>query len=362
MQLSQFLDLLRYILSFIEKSQVLAEYSAVLNVINQLKKKARSEVQVMEVKEILKKLDSFHSDIDSENKNELFSAALAIIDQHGTLGSRAMNELHKATAKMESDLQPLVKCIGKLRDETEQLLNRVNADIRGMEQIVALKAEVTSLPVTDASHLFSIEFSRQANIDTMADLEKNARIWNSILQAFITVTRSDSADVQIYSISKHRIEIHANDRVISSITKGLTSILNSYHKTLDILKLQLEIYQLKLARNREIDILLREEMKDLLEVNSVTVAHEITNQYEWAGDQAEEDLYLLVQVSLKQVFGFFEKGGRINAQISGELNDLNMKISQVITELDNLKSASNISEFKEDSVIQTENPILSEEH
>lgn len=338
MQLTQFLDSLKHILSYIERDKVLTEYSTILSIISQTDKESISASQLKKVKESLKKLDSFHKKIETENKNELFCSVMAIIDNQNTLGSKAISEIHKASTKIESDTIPLVECIWLLRDETKQLLVKIEENIKVLELLSVTSINDTLLPVVDASCLFNIEFHQQASIGTMADLEKNSRIWDSILQAFIKLTRSNVSDVSIHRISKDKIEISTNEKVISSITKGLTSILNSYNKTLDILKLQFEIYQLNLTRNNEIDTLLKEEMKDLLEINSSTVASELITEYEWNGDLLEEDIYKQIKVSLIQVFSFFEKGGRISTQQSGNLKELNKRINQAILDLEQLKN------------------------
>jgi hypothetical protein len=231
------------------------------------------------------------------------------------------------------------------------LLNQLTFDVKKIEKILAVNFVEKSENVIDASHQFCIEFSREATNSTMAELEKNARIWNSILNAFIVVTHSNSTDIQIFEISKNKIEIFSNDNVIASLAKGLTSILNSYYKTLDILKLQLEIYQLSLSRNKEIDILLEDEMKDILQNNTANVVQEIITQYQWIGDNKEEDIYRMLNISLIQVFGFFEKGGRISTRIESEINQLNSNINKVIIELEILRKKLNHQEHFENSEI-----------
>ena len=129
MQLSQFLDLLRYILSSIEKNHILSEYSAALDIINQAEKQTLSTAQTFKLNVILKKLELFHTNINTDKKNEFLISALAIIDKNETLGFKAKDALNKASENVEFNQQPMIECIGLLINKTEQLLKSIKADL-----------------------------------------------------------------------------------------------------------------------------------------------------------------------------------------------------------------------------------------
>lgn len=322
----------------IDNSQYLDDLNQIIELLSSSKNHALSKNQTKDLKKrsqsLLVRLIEMETFCQNPNILQVFSE----LDSNQIFNNQTFSSLRHLLANYsENNLSEIIDNLEVLKNESQLIVNKINSKIY---EVNHLNPKFANYNKSKTMNHFNIEFNRDTEIKNISDLEKNARIWNSILHTFVLVTRSQSEDIVLINLSNKKFEIQSNTNIISSLTKGLVSILNSYHKTLDIYRLQLEVNLMNLSRLSEIKNLLQDEIHEIIEENTAQISQEITSDFNW-DNNSNNEVYNLLHVALRQIFSFYEKGGSITSENSIELQELNKKINQAIVELQELKNKIN---------------------
>ncbi|HEX2968677.1 MAG TPA: hypothetical protein VHO46_06195 [Bacteroidales bacterium] len=253
------------------------------------------------------------------NKEALFGKAAAVwldqlFEQNRNDLKAISNELGKKSKQVTKFAETLVKY--------QQMFDQILPD------------EFTDKNEDSLKPMLVLYFVENLQVQSIADLERYAKLWDCILGSFSRLTGEFNHSLEVSSFKQGRLilGVSIEERTLGVIMNGFFSILAVLPAILKIRKVQLEIAQLRLTNNNYHQ-LLEEEIRILIhntaEESAIALVSE--NSPELRKDEAVKDE--LVR-SLKQVLSFVEKGGKIEYKVPSGINgsaDMNKLLIESFT-------------------------------
>lgn len=230
------------------------------------------------------------------NKNQLFGKAAAdYLDNLITPENKDYKSIY-------SGLNRRVTQISKLSETLSQLQKLFD---------LVIPAELFQIDdeTNNESSLF-LYFEGQLLVQNISDLERYARLWDSILSAFSKLTGEENLALDINSFRKGNIVlgVATKDKTLSALMTGVTGIFDLLSVVLKIRKIQVEVELLPFQNN--LTELLEEEIQTLINQKAFELAQKLVSVYPnetYISDEITSD----ISRSLKQILSFVVRGGKI---------------------------------------------------
>jgi hypothetical protein len=174
---------------------------------------------------------------------------------------------------------------------------------------LVMPAELAATAEELQSPSLVLYFEGNLSIQSIADLERYSRLWDSILAVFCKLTETDNPPIDISSVNNGNIilRVSVNNLILSSIMTGVTGILSVLPVKLKIKKIQNEMLQLNLQN--DFVRALEDEIEFLVNTKALAAASKITEGL--PSIQNPEETISALARCLKQILSFVEKGGKI---------------------------------------------------
>ena len=304
MQLHLIIEIIDFIKKEIESKQIIARYEKLLAVI----KKIGSNPDKDHSEELA---EARNSVVTAQNETEPVNWSYSKyrifleLDKDGILGKRAVQTLNSIFDLNQANPAGISKEIKKIVGNINRVLS-TNTDALQILSCFSLSDSGNS-----EKALLTLFFEGKTSVNTIHDIERYSRIWDSIIRDFAILTMQDECESVVESIDKKSmiIQITKGDKILESLSYGTGKIIDTYSKILRIRKLQLEVAQLEL--NNSIQELLEEEITITINRTSGEVVTELLEMNEWKNQPGKDEVYGNVQKSLILIFDFIEKGGKI---------------------------------------------------
>lgn len=346
MHINQLVDILTFINKVIEQNDLLGKYKYLLNLaasptIN------KDEIIKNQLIESKNQLATLLIDLDPKKWGEATYKIYIKYEKFDLLGEEAALKLNKIIDDHADNLKLVVPLLDEIIASFNSLLASTKQLLSGLDPLTkpGLKSAANA-EIEERHHLLYIQFDEAIFIKNIGQLEKFCRIWNRILASFAVLTREPADEIRIHDIESTSITFYTGIKTINALTKGSYQVLKGYKKVLEVRRLQLELDGLSLNYKDEIKNLLEEEVVNIVDVISDSIAGELTKKFEWEGQFEFDDIKASIQVSLKQTLNFIEKGGRISSHHTKDLQDLN---SRVVTILKNISEMENNQILRENA-------------
>jgi hypothetical protein len=333
MQLQVIIEIIDFIKKEIESKQIISKYEQLLAVIKKIGTANDSDLSV-ELADARNSVVSALNDTEPQNWSYSRLKLLLELDKDGIIGTRASKTLNSIFDANQANPPKIAKEIKKIVENIKKILNSSTDSL----QILSC----FSVPAggNQGGTMLTLFFEGKTSVQTINDIERYTRIWNSIINDFAILTMQAECQPGIESIDKKSIVLNIpdGDKILDALSYGTAKIIETYDKILRIRILQLEV--IKLALNGEIRELLEEEIKIIINKTSGDVVSELMKMNNWENREENEELFVNVQKSLKLVLNFVEKGGKMEyllskgSKVIDERNKMLVSIYEVVNEIE----------------------------
>ncbi len=355
MNLNKLIDVLNYLDNEINSQKIVATYNKLLGLMNEYDLD-RSDVILKNIEQEKKRILKFH--IDFKNKTWLESQKDVIdrLNKDGVLGELGIENFNKIFRNFKDNPKDAADRIQIRINEFNSLLKEISVLLKSLEPIFISNSELNEENLEE-NNLLIIKFKENSFFQNINLLEKFCRIWSKIIMSFMYLTKEDIKPAYIQSISKDYIVFFLEEETIETLTNAAYEVLKGYKKVIEVRRLQLEIESINLTNKEELRDLLEDEVLNIVDIISSQVTYELISQFNWETKPKKNELHKSIQISLKQIVNFIEKGGSIESKKSQELKKLNEKIILILNNIKELEGNNNYNKeyyfdvsFEEDEV------------
>lgn len=356
MNLNKLLDVLNYLDNEINSQKLIATYSKLLGLMNDYDLD-RSDIILKNIEQEKKKILKFHNGVKNKTWFESQKDVISRLNKDGVLGELGIEKFNKIFKNFKDNPKAAAERIQIRINEFNSLQKEISLLLKSLEPIIISTNEHNEENLED-DNLLIIKFKENSFFQNINLLEKFCRIWSKIIMSFMYLTKEDIKPVYIESISKDYIIFFLEKETIETLTNAAYEVLKGYKKVIEVRRLQLEIESINLTNKEELRDLLEDEVLNIVDILSSQVTYELISQFNWETKPKKNELHKSIQISLKQIVNFIEKGGSIESKNSRELKKLNEKIIIIlnnIMELENNNTYNNKEfyfdvSFEEDDV------------
>lgn len=310
MRVNQLLEILHYIISIGEETDLLEELQVLTNYLNQARQSPSPDISnklSSQRQEILQILEGSEPKDWPYTKRKLFN----LINSKGLIGYQAIKRINDSFNKYQGDPFGVVQEISVMIQELTQMESKYNSVVDLFKPFLDQYTEEEITPGHTVLYLF---FENNAILNTFKDLQNASKDWNINIRSFSRLASEPVQDVEIYSIEQGSIifGLIAGIGTATALAKGINEILKVYERVLNIRKIQLETKKLKL--DLSIQKIYEDEINKIIETASEKAAEKLIKEY--LGDQlgGKGDIGNGISIALKKMFEFIEKGGKIDYQ------------------------------------------------
>ncbi len=355
MNLNKLIDVLSYIENEIKNYNLISVYNNLIELMYDYDlDKNESILKKIEIEK--KKITKFHNEFKSKIWLESQNDVIERLNKDDVLGKPALDSLTKIFKLFKENPKEAGDKIQIHITEINSLLKEISLLLKSLEPIIVSPNELNDSNLED-NNLLIVKFKDNSFFQNINLLEKFCRIWNKILMSFMYLTNERIKPAFIDSISKDSITFYLEKETIETLTNAAYEVLKGYKKVIEVRRLQLEIESINLTNKDELKDLLEDEVINIVDIISSQVTYELIAQYNWDKKDKKDELHKNVQISLKQIVNFIEKGGSIESTGSGDLKKLNEKIIVILNNIKELETNNNYSKdfyfdisFEEDEV------------
>ena len=341
------LEKLKEVLSFVENHVKTKEYiqhyqTLSVNLAEYAKTKSNEILMEIEIEKNI--ILNFHNDFTLKHWLESQRKTIRNLNKNKLLGKEAILKLNLLFNKNIDTPAELERNINKIIKDLNGLLLEIDVILKGLAPIIDDSGNKKNKFEDEQLDLLVVSFEDGTFFQNINLLEKFCRIWNRILMSFMYLTNEDIKPVKIHDISARSISFMIDSDTIKALTKGAYEVLKGYKKVLEIRKLQLEINQLNLSNKFEIENLLEDEVINIVDIISSQVTYELTDKFDTHDKKLKEEIFKNIQISLKQIVNFIERGGKVESSDSKEFNELNDKIGNILSNIKDLETKGHTKE------------------
>lgn len=351
MHINQLLDIIQFIHKSASDSNLLDNYRNLLHVI---KHSSGNYAEAEFFDDYHSKIQNVLSTLDPVKWDDVYYKTFLKFENKDVLGKAAalrFENLLKLPHKeiVISELEKIISEANEFADSLQKLKTSLEPMVRSVAP-----GKNSGIDIEERHHLLYIQFNEGIFIKNISQLEKFCRIWNRILVSFAYLTHEAAEEVRVFDIESSSITFYTGIKTINSLTRGAIQTLKGYKKVLEVRRLQLELDGLNLSNKEEIKTLLEEEMVNIVDVISGSVTSEFMSKYNWNNSVEYDTVYSQVQISLKQIMNFIEKGGYIDSNHAGELRSLNKNVIEILNNIKQLENPARNIPVNDDKVITIE--------
>lgn len=356
MNLNKLIDVLNYLNNEINSHKLIATYNKLLNLMYAYELD-RNDIVLKDIEQEKKKILKFHNDFKNKTWSESQNDVIDRLNKDGLLGKLAIENFNKIFKTFKDNPKDAGDKIQISINEINSLLKEISVLLKSLEPILTSTNDLNDENLED-NNLLIIKFKENSFFQNINLLEKFCRIWSKIIMSFMYLTKEDIKPAYIESISKDYIIFFLEKETIETLTNAAYEVLKGYKKVIEVRRLQLEIESINLTNKEELRDLLEDEVLNIVDILSSQVTYELISQFNWEAKPKKNELHKSIQISLKQIVNFIEKGGSIESKNSRELNKLNEKIIVILNNIKELEDNNNYNNkefyfdvsFEEDEV------------
>ena len=333
-------ETLEKIETLLKEKQLVMHYQTLANHLFNLSKNFSDEL-VQKIYFEKKEIVRIHNEFTHENWTDLQIEYIKKINRDRLLGRKAVHRIllvfqfHNANPFEEArEIEQIIEDYNLLNIELSTLSKSLDTILHDSND----DAENTQ---TNSYNLLFLTFEEGTFFQNLTLLEKFCRIWNRILMSFTYLTGELVKPTLIYDIKPRSISFSLEPEAIKALTTSASKVLIGYKKVLEIRKLQLEVNNLNLHNKYELENLLEDEVVNIVDILSFQVSTKLVQTYDLRKKIRKEEIRKNIQIALKQIVNFIEKGGKIESTHSREMSDLNEKIIVLLKNIKDLETKTN---------------------
>ncbi len=330
MRIQTTIDLIDHLKTEIESRQLVRKFETLMELLDLAANSEGNDVTA----EIEKNKSQLIEDLlgmELSDGSYLNTVMLNKIDEHGVTGKRGASKLTSHFEENSINPVVLLKQIKAMASELRRF-GGMNTEL--------LKDFAIKTDTIDDKSLLAVMFEGKTKVNTINDFERYARIWNKIIIDYSDVIQGSTYEPLVFFVDKELliIDIPDGDKVLESIFFCSSRIVELYKKVLRIKHLQLEI--LSLSLDDEIFVSLEQELESATTNTIQNVVIDLIGMRD-TGD-GNEDLFLRICTSLRQIIDFLDKGGKlegITAKPSKEQTNINkhfLMVYDLVKDIDNI--------------------------
>ena len=293
-----------------------------------------TEEQVQKIEDQKKQIVKIHDDFTRETWTEVQIEFIKKFNRDRLLGQKAIRRILLVFQFHNADPFEEAKEVEQIIEDYNLLMIELTTLLKSLDTILIDSDDENSNQQANSYNLLFLSFEEGTFFQNLNLLEKFCRIWNRILMSFMYLTDETIKPTLIYDIKPRTISFSLEPEAIKALTTSACKVLVGYKKVLEIRKLQLEVNTLNLHNKYELENLLEDEVINIVDILSFKVSTELVDTYHFRKKIRKEELRKNIQIALKQIVNFIEKGGKIESTHSRELYEL---IEKIIVLLKNIK-------------------------
>ncbi len=285
--------------------------------------------------------ESVLSKIDESSKqiNEVQQDLIALFwyaPLHNFFKKSDIENITKSDLLNSSKIKPeeypaSIKLFNEIITSIKTILDVIQHFIKEFEQTLIVD-DVDNNKNNDTLKSLRIYFNEKTSINTLDELEKYTRIWNNILSAFRKLAKEDELPIAVQFVDKYSLVLNIGVKTANAILKAILETLNTQKRLLEIRNLKQEIQNVELSNEAEFEKLLEEEVETIIDEHSAILTRDLMQSFDL--DYLEnQKIFDSIQISLKQILNFIDKGGKIDSKQIIKNDELNIMNKGIVKEL-----------------------------
>ncbi len=334
MNLYQLTETLESIKKMIADKLLLLHYQTLANQLYSIASGSDSDDEIQVVEDKKKIITRIHTEFSQESWSDIQVEFIKKFNKNDLLGKKAIKRLQQVFVTFKDKPFEQAQEIEQIINDYDSLVVELTSLLKSLGTILFNSDEHQSDDQgLNYSHLY-ISFEEGTFFQHLSILEKFSRIWNRILMSFMYLTCETIKPTFVSEISSKTITFNLEPEAIKALTYSAVQVLKGYKKVLEIRRLQLEINNLNLSNKNELEDILEDEVINIVDIISLQVSMELVDKYDLSRKIRKEEIRRNIQIALKQIVNFIEKGGKIDSPHSKELREL---IERIILIIKNIK-------------------------
>lgn len=355
MQLRELTVVLNYIDELFNRHQPEEKYNRLINALSTART-SPSPAVTKQIGEVRAEIQTLQEAAEPVGWNVVRKKLFERFGADRLLGRKALERLNSIFAEHQADPAGAAQAIQEVVNEMSRLKGRVVQTRTGLGP---LSEEPEGKETREGEAVLQLVFEGDVSLKTIEDVENGSKKWGDIIAAFSRLARQPPEPARVLTIEKGSIifELIAGVLVVSAVAAGADKILALLERVLEIKKKALEVRNLGL-QNKQLATAIEKEAETALDDSADKIAGELMKEHGWKKDSKEKtdnygEVRNAVSLSLKQIFLFVEKGGKVDVwdenaptdpTLQKDLGAAFERIRQIETRVAELKALPPVSE------------------
>ena len=254
------------------------------------------------------------------------------------VGSKAVAAIDNILHDEQFDLAGVVQNMEKKFNEFKQFMQLNQTLQSALQRIPTLK----EIALHKGEALLEITFTEKAAVDNIVDFEVWIDCWTKIIRAFSQLVGEKPESSRIIFVQKSSpliIDVATACGLVIALGKAVDSVLNNVEKYLHIRMLVENIRKIKLDNNKA-EKALMDEAEAFSEKTSQEIARNLTAGIK---PKASGDIVNGISLAVKSLFGFVDKGGRVDCpsasddKQANDIEDIFKKVRELQQSVDRMR-------------------------
>jgi len=333
-------ETLEKIEQLLKEKQLLLHYKNLANSLYQLaNNKSDTLLQKVEIEK--NQIIKIHDEFTQEHWTETQIEFIKKFNRDRLLGRKAIRRIILVFRYHNANPFEEAREVEQIVEDYNLLMIELNTLLKSLQTILIDTDTENEHQQTNSYNLLFLSFEEGTFFQNINLLEKFCRIWNRILMSFMYLTGETIKPTLIYDIKPKSISFALEPEAIKALTTSACKVLAGYKKVLEIRKLQLEVNTLNLHNKYELENLLEDEVINIVDILSFQVSTKLVESYDLRKKIKKEEIRKNIQIALKQIVNFIEKGGKIESTHSRELHELIEKIIILLKSIKDIETKTN---------------------
>ncbi len=306
MQVSELVDLARFLNTFVADQALISAYDQLIGAVNRAAQNQNPE----DVAPKLAKLFELH---DEAAKKVVSPAQARLLEDFGAstvLGAPAAKRIREIFEEHQAHPQGLTSALEQLKNDTNRMTSRATQFVTSLEPMLD---EVMRDDLQENEGRLWLNFDEAVSVETIDGLETAAEAWKEVLHHFARMPGA-VAGGRLLSISKHsplEIELAASIRLLLPLAFGITWVLSRVEQVINIRMAAEDLKQKKIKSKIIAD--LHKEADLLRDKITKEAADAIKKEFDTDGEARNA-----ANEGLKIVLKFIEGGGVLDIDVRKE--------------------------------------------
>lgn len=330
MRVSELKAAMEFIIESIKQRNTIVAFDGLINVIRQNaqhRQPGQQQAPITEQKKtLITALEGVSLSKLTINEQNII-ATFINLKRFGSSGVTTINQIF-----LEHNLDPM-GAVNALETIKKEFANALQAATKTLEVLGPLNVADMDSDIEEGRAAIQITFKHKVAIDNITNLRDYSEEWYQVVRGVALLTDTAVEDSQILTVQKSSpliIELSSVYVAVRVVGLIVDRVLNAVDRYLDLKKKATEIRQLNL-QNKQIERDLDKEAENFRE----TIVEDIKNKVieEVLKDKkANGEVQKAMEISVKNVFAFLDKGGTIDCRVPDTNNSADAKQIQQMYE------------------------------